>query len=354
MNYSISILLLIWYYLLLPVLLGSACCKNIKVEHKLPLRYVLGFVIEFAVFQIIYVPMRFMDQPVSRVTGIFNGVLVLLALLGIKTLVQEIRNGQKLFTWQRHSIWFYVALVIIGFQVIRYLFFYPGGGTDDVSYIPMIQDMVYTNRFYHRDIVSGITDMNNVSRLNYKYVFSGYYPYCAAIAMSLKINPLILCKVVMCPVYVICFYITWYEFAKWISDKKAEFADTFLLFFVLIAEFSAYSIQTMSKRLLLYAWNGKGAMSLVVMPYLLLICWRLLSEKQTLKQKVLILLVVISATGCSLMGGLMAPATVAIVALICAWRKRKLYVLWQAFLILLPSVVYLGVILLYHRGYIHL
>lgn len=326
------------------------------------LRLLLGFALEWAIFQIVGVPAILMHTKLSTLSGIVNliyGVALVLALLLVlqKTTQTSEKHNRKIWANSKPTflqtlyasckdrtdrvlvnLLLGAVLFVIIYQILTVFFQQPVAYSDDYFYQPFMQELVgdnvtYTNTYFQTGLpVEGL-------QMSSKYIFSSYYQYLAMISAVSGVHTLIFTKTIY-PVFMVAYYyLIWSVFGTWLFRKDEKKQLIFLLFVALASLYGGYSQYTIIKRLLLYVWNGKTGLAVFSLPFFFVYTNLWLNKPITKKSLIIIALLQITASMNSLMGFLLTPMMIVCLGIVKGIRDRKFSSLVKYVLTCLPAVI---------------
>lgn len=338
-----------------PVLLG--CTLGFK---KWIDRYIVGFCAVQALFFIVYIPAILFGWPSRTLTGVAAGVISLVGLLGSWLRYYAAADKRSLLGVCRPSFAYFknplfdAAIVIVLYQVARYVIKQPYIYGDDVTYITMITDYVDTNAIYVKTWTGQVEPLP-LSAVSFKYVFTSYYPFLGSISILSGLHPLILCKTVLPVIYVPVHYLIVFRIGQYLFGDEndvrvgVEKQSVFMFFYVLLIEFGQISYYTISRRLMIWVWNSKSdCFCLLLVPlffytFMLLTdrveTERVLGDTSLFYRQFLIAVIALACNSATLMGLIMSAIVMGVWFVIAAFRLKKPSVLFTSLWTLVPHVV---------------
>ena len=238
--------------------------------------------------------------------------------------------------------WSLFALLVI-LQAAILIFTMPTSYSDDITYITIVNDMVEVRRYYPLGISTGYLYPGQ-GIVSPKYDYTSYYPFVSVLCILTNVHPLILCKSVLPIAYLLMSYGVWYGVAK-LFFPSVRMQATFMNFLALLQLFGCYSQFNVTKRLLLYGWNGKAPLATIFIPLLLLLTWNRSMERGKTGFWLLFCLVFGMIATSTMSFGLCAIATALSGLTLSICKKRFIY-LGEAAILCLPECLLLGMMLL--------
>ena len=240
MNIIRAALVCVYLLILAPYLVGYLLCKKTKclLENSTIFRCIIGFLCMVGMWGILAYPFSFLlvQKPFHELCNLYMAVLVSISAAGLFIIIKEHR--ERLFYIKRKNlskkdiICLLILIIIVGMQVYRIVCTRQFEYSDEMAYVPFINDMLYTDRIFSKDYITGVA----LQYPNVKRLFAPWYGFLAMLSMTSSLHPAFLCKV-MIPMYVlILFYCVTYVFGKKYSVYIGEKVILFVCFSAIIVE----------------------------------------------------------------------------------------------------------------------
>lgn len=355
---SIVLVFIIW-----PLLLGAALGLKKNLD-----RYIIGFCSVQALFFLIYIPAILMSWSSMALTIVATAVISLTGVVGAGIRLYKHNDKKEFIALTKPNPSFFknpyfdIALVVMIYQVVRYIIKQPYIYGDDVTYITMITDFVDTNAIYTKTW-AGQAIPTPLSEISYKYVFTSYYPFMGMISIITGLHPLILCKTIIPIFYVPIHYLIIWRIGNYLfggkedEDTRKEKLSVFMFFYVLLIEFGQISYYTLSRRLMIWVWNSKSdCFCLLLIPlffytYLFLTeheeSERILGKTKLVYRQLLIAIIALACNSSTLMGLILSTIVMGIWFVIAAFRLKKPSVFFTSLWTLIPHVITAVLILVF-------
>lgn len=327
--------LLLWI-LIIPSLIGMIYTYFLKEDkNNILLAFIAGYVIEFALFEIITIPITFLKIKFTTLLLIWN---VLLILLSIVSVILNIRRYKEFFISnikkiKELHILTILVIMLIGLQLFV-VFRYMHVDDDDAFYVGLATTTIYTNQI----------GMHNPSRGNEwgwqsRYVLSPFSIYIAALSEETGLAPTAMAHTI-CPVlFIMMMYMIYTLIAQKIFKGDNKAICLFLILLNIIYIFGNYSLRTNFTFALFRIWQGKAFLANVILP----IIWYSLivssEEKMNIKQIIMMLFVMTAACMPTSMGIVQGSLSVAIFALVLAIKEKNIHYLWKYAITCAPPVI---------------
>ena len=341
--------MLILLLLIAPFGTGLLMNRYIEAEKRsLGMAYASGFLILLAAFQLIAVPVVFMDSwGFPTIVTIFNVVVTLLTGFGII---------QALHLWRREGRVFYrkmtfkgsismvriqwiVVLILIGFQLFMAVTHASFDG-DDAYYVAHSLATEETNTLYRVLPYTGRS-----TYLDMRHSLAVFPIWIAYLARMSGVHATIVSHTVLPLVLIPLTYLIYYEIGKKLCKEKATQLPTYMIFVCMLQIFGNVSIYNNATFLLMRTWQGKSMLANVVIPAIFMVLLWLFEEepaKRNSKSGLWCLLFVLNivAAMMSTVSVFLNTFLIAIMAIILYLQEKNWKILLKMALCCIPCVAY--------------
>ncbi len=341
------ILKFLLYMFLIPFFMGliyTYFCKENKNSAILAL--VSGYIIEFALFELITVPSTFLEISFSNLLNIWRILIFIIPLISIILNVKRVKefiiyNLKQLKKLPLLSILVFILIGLQLFVVFRYMHI----DDDDAIYVAGATTTIYTDKI----------NMHHPSRGNLlggwqpRYVLSPFSTYIATLSQELGLDPSTTAHTILPVVLISLMYMIYFLIAQKLFKKDKKAICIFLLLMNIIYIFGNYSNRTNFTFALFRMWQGKAVLANIMIPAIWY--WYLVSSEENMKltQMIMMFIVVLSSCLVTSMSVVLGSLIIATSALISTIKNRQISYLWKYAITCLPYVV-CGVIYLILRG----
>lgn len=350
-----------------PFLMGSLLLKVLaRKESGLAARTLTGYLLMFAIFELLTVPLTILRVPYHVLVwtaGVVYAVLGLLSLWkcggGIgREILKAVKNSF------RQPWTMYAAVLLILAQALAYVFFMTTD-LDDAYYVAAATTAIHYDTLFLNSPYTGMA----VETLNLRYVLSPFPMFLAFISSCSGLQPAVMAHTVL-PVFLVSLaYVVYYQLGGILftakpetgkessrrrkearaakrntestaPDKKEQTRQTglFLCLLSLIHVYSYYSIYTQGTFMLIRIWQGKAVLASVLLPCLFYLCYKAMTEYQEKGDWIIIFLCAASCVLVSSMGVALAPVMMGVMALLFGIFKGKWRYVWNMILCCIPCV----------------
>lgn len=350
---SVPALLLVFFVWPLGLGAGLGLKKNID-------RYIIGFAAVQATFFLCYIPAILNSWSSRTLTAVGAITISLLAIGGATIRFAKVSEKKEFLALKRPNLqhlrnpFFLGALVIIVYELYIYVFKEPWIYGDDVTYMRLVTQFVDTNAIYTKEW-AGQINPTPLREINFKYVFTSYYPFLGSISILTGLHPLILCKTVIPVFYLPTHYlITWRIGSYLFGDEKDEAKlikkkSLFMFFYAILIEFGNISYYTMSRRVTIWIYNSKSDCFTILLPALFIYTFVFLTEKAEtdriltdmglLHRQFLIFVIALASISATTMGLLMSPMIMGVWFIIAAFKVKKPSLFFSSLWTFVPHII---------------
>lgn len=328
--------------------------------------FCLGYILMWAFFQLIAVPVIIKEGEFVQVEFAFEAVSLTFAFAGLFLFVLQLKGGLW-ENWRRLGgetlkigkirekavsllLWAVFGIGLLFQMAQAYLLAYADG--DDAFYIPISLTASQGGSLYKSIPYTGET-----CALNLRYGLAPFPVWVGFIAAKCRVNAAVAAHSLIPLVLIPVTYVLYLEIGKRLCsglDLAAEkgrrpgkevLLPLFMIFVTLLQIFGNYSIYPASTFLLTRTRQGKAALGNVILPFFILLLHKMAEEvKEQGKargQNVLWLMAAMTAGClCSTMSGFLCSMLVMLTVFLIFLLHRKPFILLQGFLGCVPGIVY--------------
>lgn len=354
----LPILILIIWLLVIPTAVGGIVAEAVdKRNRNLPFLWIMGQLLLWAVFQLIYVPFVLlqdggpfghMENSFSKASGLYEAAACILAVSGMVSIVRRrwtkklpfrVLAGQKdKKRYLCYILWaaFWLLLIFQLVQAVRMT--YADG--DDAFYVAVSSITLDSDTMYTKLPYTGGTTVLDARH--------GLAPFPVWIAFLAKISGIkavstahIAAPLVLIPMT----YAVYYLIGCRLCSKSKEKLPLFLLFTELLVLFGDYSFYTPENFMIARSRQGKAALGNIILPamiFLLFLILERMQENQKVGWRLWLLLAGVMTAGClcSTLGAMLSCLLVGVTGLCAAVCYRRIKVLLPLALCCVPAAGY--------------
>lgn len=333
-----QVLLTVVFLLIIPELIGLLILYFTKIEKKIAYALPVGYIIEFAICQIISIPCIYTDLPFSLLFYTFITCLLVLTIISLIVNKKEFKsifidNGIKKLKEMRIASVIVLILVLIQ---VGALVKYAHIDDDDTTYIGTAVTSIETDTLFKYDATTGAIDEVKAKRYTV-----GPFPMYVAIAANFSyIHPTILAHTILPLILIPMAYIVYALIAERLFKGDKQKTRLFLIFLSIIYMFGNYTEKNNFSFLLLRIWQGKAILANIIIPFVYL--WFMESYKNKFSFIYCFLQMMICFAGCltTTMGIIMPPLVILVLTLIYAIKDRKINYIIRSGITCLPCLAY--------------
>lgn len=343
--------------LILPMILGMSIERTLidrKGLYRVAFSYVTGFLLVLALFEIVCVPMIYLNCNLSKISIVYTAILIVLVLgsfvMNRRRIVAFFMNIKKKNYYIFHKLNVYSMIYILFFVVlfivqIYYAINYSStyNSYDDASYIVYGTDALKDTPVYGINPYSGVYGPEPFHRiLQSSNIFYAYISKVTGVSLATVAHTII--NVVL----LIIAYCVYYMMAVDLLGKNkchSENVWIFLDFVAMLYIFGYYSHSALSFRLLGVLWQGKAVLAVIVTPFLFVLMKEFLVQEYRHRYGLYLLMISIASISLSLMAlsHILLGIGLSTVIVTCINKKWKnmLYILWAGVVPGIVGAVYL-------------
>ena len=258
------IVLIIINLVVIPLLIGMLYTKFIsQKQNSLFFNFLAGYIIMWAIFEIITLPMTYLGASLTRLQQVYIVVLLLLVLLSLVLNFKRIgKIGAETFLYLRKmSVSMCGAVVLTGFQIFMYVR-YMHIDDDDAFYVGTAVTAVHTDTIFQINPYTGIAYNSFPAR----YVLSPFPIFNAVMSKTIHVEPTIFMHSIL-PVFMIILTFAVFKLLGEILFKEDKVkVGYFLIFLNVIHMFTGFSSYTLGMMMNLRIWQGKAILAAILLP----------------------------------------------------------------------------------------
>ena len=310
--------------------------------------YVAGFLTLLATFQLIAVPIVFINPwGFETIVDIFTVVTTLFTGMGIVITMHYWRRVGRIFykqsCWKERSktvqIQWILVFVLIGLQLFMAVTHASFDG-DDAFYVVQSVITDETNTLYRILPYTG-----GSTRLDMRHAMAVFPLWIAYIARMTGIHATIISHTVL-PLFLITLtYMIYYEIGKKLWKEKAEQLPSYMIFVCLLQIFGNVSIYNNATFLLMRTWQGKSMLANVIIPGIFMVLiWLFDGEAEKRRQRggmwFLLVMINIAAAMMSTASVFLNSFLIAVMAVVFSLQEKNIKIFFKMSACCIPCVVY--------------
>lgn len=330
--------------IIIPEILGLLITKFMKDKNIL-FSFLVGYIIEFAILQIIAVPMIFLKMQYKTLVYSWISIISILTIISViinfKNIKTSITNFIKNFRikeiFNKSNILVFIAIILIAVQIIFSIVF-THNDADDAFYIGTAVTSIYENNMYRVGPENGYY----YGQIPYRYVLSPFPMYIAIISSIVGVSPVIIAHSVLQPLFIFLTYAIYVLIADILFKKDKNDISLFLIFLSIIFIFGNISTRANFTLMFFRIWQGKAILANIILPSLWLVFLYCIKENIFINWFIMFL-VVLSACLVSEMGLILAPLSLMLLSFVFAIKDKKVSYMLKSIVCIIPSIIYLVV-----------
>lgn len=329
--------------------IGSLVMKALKMKSNASFAFVTGYLVYFAVFELIATPMTLAWAPLKTLTIVWTVIAAAVVAAAVCILRKQWIGQLKEIPgiWKEHSFMFFAAAAVVLLQC-AIVVLYEDTTVDAAYYVGTVTTSVYTGTLARYNPYTGTL----LSVFKPRYIFSAYPMNNAVWCELLGIPAIIQAKVVMSAINVIAANLIIYHIGKRFFHGGKRQADLMVCFVCLMQLFS-YTIYTPGTFFFTRSYEGKAILANVSIPIVLYCCIWLWQEKKD--RNVWVLLFVSSLSAVAFSGSaVIFPVVISAGILPLILMRKQFSQLVSYAVCMLPSILYAAAYVLATNGWLTL
>ena len=320
---------MIWIFLI-PYILGKFLIR--KEENDILYSWVLGYVIEMAVYLFMAIPMIVNRVRFDVLLKYYNITIYTLTILSMiicrKKLIPKKKEKSKVTFFQVVAILLIVLQVFIKFK-------YANVNNDDSSFVVLGAQMIVSGEMYYE---------GPDSPLNIRRALAPISAFFATLSQNLGIHVTIVMHTIEPMIFMVIGGIVFYQLGRVLFKGNKEAPYIFVSFFILSYTYF-FTTKGAGLYFLQFTWFGRALIGAIFFPLL----WKTLLEisdnHDTFQNWLTVLLIVSASCLCSEMAIALVSTSIAVIAFINVIRNRKVLYVIKSMICIIPCII-LGVLYL--------
>ena len=319
-----------------------------KENRSIGAAYISGFLILLAVFQLLAVPVIFMDA--FGFPRIVKWYTIMVTLLTGGGLIEALHLWRKEGSIFKESVWkkkrgtmeyvqWLLVVLLIGFQVFMAVTHASFDG-DDAYYVVQSVITDETDTLYRILPYTGYS-----TGLDMRHAMAAFPIWIAYLARMTGVHATIMSHTVL-PVFLIPLtYMIYYEIGKILFKDKEEQLPAYMIVLNVLQLFGNVSIYTNATFFLTRTWQGKSMLANVVIPAIfMVVLWLFEGEAQKREKRTgfwcLLFMINVVAAMMSTASVFLNTMLIGIMALMLCIQEKNIRVLFKMAACCIPCVIY--------------
>lgn len=318
-----------------PTLIGGIITKYIDTKYSFISNIVFGYLLEFAIFQLVTVPMILIGASFNSLVVIYILWNTILSVVSLKMNYPALKDFLKcdFLSCKKSEICLVaILLVLIAIQVYG-LVGYMHEDDDDIFYVSAAVTSIYNNSMFKISPQTGES-----IGFEWKYVIGPFPMYNAVISKIVHIHPTIMAHTILPAIFIPLCYGVYYLLAKKLFKDDKTSTLIFLIFLCIANIFGNYTKRTPASFLLFRIWQGKAMLANYIIPMFWLLWLRYESDSKY--AHILFIIALFAGMFTTSMGTIFLPMILCTLAFIKLIREKDLKEFSKTIACCLPIVLY--------------
>ena len=331
--------LLIIFIFVFPVVFGKLVYDSISENESRWFCLLYGWIVLFAVFEIVSVPTILMKKTLDFLCGVYSTALI--CVFALLVFIRRYAGNRKKKRipdekWSRLEIFVMIcAIGIIAFQVF-FVVWKTHMDADDTFYIRHAVTSLGTNLMFQINPYTGAS----LESFPINYVLSPLSMFWAYLSRMTGVHPAITAHIFIPIIFIPMAYSVAYLIAKRIFGESRLEIGLFMVLYAVLQQYGYVSVFTSSTFLLFRIWQGKAMLANVFLPSLFLLTDIFLQKDDKKWKWIILLLASLATCCCSSMGVILGAVEMALLIMVYFVTTKKVSVLLKGILICLPYIVF--------------
>ena len=329
--------LCLFVLIIMPEILGLLATKFMKEKNNVLFAYVIGYLIEFASFQVVYLPLYFAGcsfKSVLYVWSVFMLILMIVSLIINRKRAKEILSSNFLMLKSMPKM-IIIYFILLAIQIYVPVMYMQHVDPDDAFYLGTTTTTLETNSMFKVYAYTG----GNYNKTPYRYALSGLVIYCAAISELVHIHPTILFHTIWPAIAVILESSVYALIGNKLFKGDKEKLTYFLIFLAITYMFGFVSASTNFAFFAYRSWQGKALVGNFIIPVTWLGYLCCMENDKKFIYWFIFFMIMISACFVTEMGVFLIPIEVGVLSFVTLLQERKLKNFAKTMACCLPEII---------------
>lgn len=307
--------------IIIPLILGLLLTKFMKEKNNIILAFLLGYLVEFASFELIYVPMYFLNFSFKLVEIVWTSVILIMVIVSIIINAKRFKeialdNLKNIKSMPKAIIIFLILLCIQVYVPVRYM---QRVDPDDAFYLATVNTTIETNTMFKYDAYTGAKYTSNMLR----YSMAGLSIWFAVISELIHVHPAILQHTIWPSIAIPLEIMIYALIAKKIFKEDNKKVVHFLILLCITYIFGFISPHANFSFFAYRSWQGKALIGNFIIPLVLLLYINCMENKEYIINWIVFILAMIASCFVTSMGVFLVPIEVGILSIISFFQTKK-------------------------------
>lgn len=323
---------------IMPYLLGARMTQAVEGNDARPMgRMLSGYIVMWAVMQLISVPMIFMHASFHLFVAT---CLVVFVILSVWNLVRERKmlctEWKTMYRWIKEQG--VLRLLLWGAMLLQALYVTLSfvSNDDDAFYVASAQTSLDTNTMYAINPYTG----DLFGSFPARYVLSPFPMFTAFMAKVVGVNAPTMAHSLLPLLLILLVYVVYDIWARLLFSENRQAQTIFMFFVMVVLSFANYTTHARGMMMFPRIWQGKAVLATILLPLILVLGMRMVSHSYNRMEWCYLFLVMVSSCFVSSMGIMLAVIEIGICGLLAALRHRKVKQLIYTVLCCMPNLIF--------------
>lgn len=321
----------------LPSLLGVVMLRKWKKEYDLLDMVLSGYILMWAVMQLIAVPMIYLRQSFHAFFVLM--VVLLMIFVGIaiwcerRTVFQTYCAAVKRIVQGDLPTTLFRLLVFVQAIYVSCCYLV---NDDDAFYVASAQTSLDTDTMYVVDPYTG----DSFASFPARYVLSPFPLFVAFMSRMVGVKAPAMAHTFLPFVFIILVYVVYKQWAEFLFQDNQKAQTVFMYFVMLVYAFCDYSTRARGMMMFPRIWQGKAVLATILLPFVLVFGMSMIRDNLSKYQWCFLFLLMLASCLVSSMGIMLAAIELGICGIIALLYQRNWKSLLYTVICCIPNGIY--------------
>lgn len=316
----------ILFLLMIPTFIGYFTCHVLKLKKNVATTYLFGNMTQWAVLQIIGVPMVLLRTSFTFLTIVYSVILGGLCVAGILLWIRHKNDPKNRIEKKKleYQDIFALVLMIAGYIALAVMLaIKQHTDHDDSRFVVNAVDIVRTDTMFLTNPATGLPITDFFKQELVRDVFSPNAVYIAYVARMTGTHATIMAHSVLVQSLMLCVLAVYWLLGDTFFKKSVFSKASFVFLAFLTMVYGCYTGYPAQAFTLFRIWQGKAAIAAFGIPAVFLVCSWIYDEPTDWKKCILLYIVILAMCQFSTMGIMLGGAMCGGIGLAYAILKKK-------------------------------
>ena len=338
----------LFWLIIVPTILGAIITRKMeKYKNSIILSWILGYFIEFALFELLSIPIGLVTTNYSL---LFYSWIIIVLIIFIVSIILNYKRIKEIWNVNIENIkklpivLTLIASLLIGIQMyipFRYMYI----DDDDSNFVAKATLTYETNTLYKYNDKGDVSEQSDL-----RHELATFPIYTATISKLIDIHPAITAHTIFPVIFICLAYMVYVLIADSLFNGDKKKNATFIIVLAIIYIFGGYSRYANFVRLLYRSWQGKSLLANIAIPTL----WLLYSEYSKNERKniywIAIIITILGACVLTTMSVVIMSITLLALTIVFSIKDKKITDFLKSLISVSPCLILRNIIFGFRIG----